>query len=412
LGQRNLPLPVRLAHRTAMATGPLPIQVGAAKIDGARAFPALRAGSPGSTIGPMDQREKDFLYELLRTPSPTGWEQPIQRKIYERFKHVADLIEPDVHGNLVLAINPGAKRKVMLAGHCDQIAFLVKYVSPEGYIYLDKVGGADNGVVLGAHLLIHTRSGTIEGVVGRKPVHLQEGPEIQQIPAGSRIWLDIGASDQSQVFDRIHIGDYVTFELAVTELQNDLICAPGLDNKAGLFVCLETLRRCAESGGCEVGLFVASTVQEEIGSRGASTVTNRLSPDVGIAVDVIPATDDPGYDLPPQRYVPCKLRGGPTISTGPNTNQVVERMLIDAAARRDLRWQTDPSGKTAANDARIIQVADSGVAAASVGIPQRNMHTQVEIVSLHDLDAAVSLLVEFVRSVKPDTDFRPFYFHG
>ena len=141
-----------------------------------------------------------------------------------------------------------------------------------------------------------------------------------------------------------------------------------------------------------------------------ATATSKLSPDVGIAVDVVPATDDPGYDLPPQSYVPCKLRGGPTISTGPNTNPVVGKMLRNAAKRLDIPWQPDPSGKTAANDARVMQIADSGVAVASVGIPQRNMHTQVEIISLADLDHATGLLVEFVKSIDDRTDFRPFYF--
>ena len=131
---------------------------------------------------------------------------------------------------------------------------------------------------------------------------------------------------------------------------------------------------------------------------------------MGIAVDTFPATDDPGYDLPPQRYVPCRLGAGPTVSTGPNTNPVVGHLLTDAARRLGLPWQPDPSGKTAANDARVIQVADSGVAAASVGVPQRNMHTQVEIVSLADVEAAVSLLVEFVAAVDEGTDFRPFHF--
>jgi endoglucanase len=359
----------------------------------------------------MDAPSKQFLYELLRTPSPTGREQPIQRKIYERFKGVAHALEPDVHGNLILSINPQAKRKIMLAGHCDQIGFLVKYVSPDGYIYLDKLGGADSGVMLGERLVIHAKGGPIEAVVGRKPVHLQQGPEVQQIPVANKIWLDIGAADGKQAQERVSVGDYVTFKLDVLELQGDLIAAPGLDNKAGLFVCLEALRQCAQAG-CKVGLYVVSTVQEEIGSRGAATATNKLSPDVGIAVDVIPATDDPGYDLPPQQYVPCKLRGGPTISTGPNTNRVVEKMLVAAAGRHDIPFQADPSGKTAANDARVIQIADSGVAAASVGIPQRNMHTQVEIVSLSDIDHAVRLLVEFVRSVDEHTDFRPFYFQG
>src|SRR5215213_7553437 len=208
----------------------------------------------------MSPSSRDFLDELLRTPSPTGSEQPIQRKIHDQFKGVAHSIEPDLHGNLILSLNPQAKRKVMLAGHCDQIGFLVKYISPDGYLYLDTLGGTDYGIILGEHLVIHAKDGPIEGVVGRKPLHLQQGPEVQQIPPGSKIWLDIGANDDKQVRERVEVGDYVTFKLAVTELRNDLIAAPGLDNKAGLFVCLETLRRCAKSG-CSVGLYVVSTVQ-------------------------------------------------------------------------------------------------------------------------------------------------------
>jgi endoglucanase len=207
----------------------------------------------------------------------------------------------------------------------------------------------------------------------------------------------------------VRLGDFVTFPLQVTELRNGLISAPALDDKTGLWVCLEVLRQCAERG-CEVGLYTVSTVQEEIGSRGAATATNKLSPDVGIAVDTIPATDDPGYDLPPQQYVPCKLGQGPTISTGPGTNPVVGRMLTEAAGRLNVPYQPDPSGTTAPNDARVIQIADSGVAAASVGIPQRNMHTQVEIVHTEDLDNAVAVLVEFIGSITEETDFRPFNF--
>jgi endoglucanase len=357
----------------------------------------------------MNSQSRELLYDLICTPSPTGSEQVIQRKIYDHFKDIAHSIEPDVHGNLILAINPNAKRKVMLAGHCDQIGFLVKYISPDGYIYLDSLGGTDSGVILGSVLVIHTQSGPIEGVVGRKPVHMQQGPEVQQIPVKNKIWLDIGAKDEAEVRERVKLGDYVTFPLQVTELQNDLVAAPGLDNKAGLFTCLETLRLCAQTN-CDVGLYVASTVQEEIGSRGASTATSRLSPDVGIAVDVVPATDDPGYDLPPQQNIPCKLGCGPTISTGPNTNPVVEKMLIDSAARLDFPYQPDPSGQTIPNDGRVIQIADSGVAVASVGIPQRNMHTQVEIVAFSDLDNTVKLLVDFVHSIDENTDFRPFYF--
>lgn len=359
---------------------------------------------------PLDRDARQFLEQLLLTPSPTGGEQHVQRLIRDRFAGVADLIEPDVHGNLILAMNPGASRKVMLAGHCDQIGFLVKYIDPNGYIYLDTLGGNDYGAVLCEHLVIHTRDGPVRGVVGRKPLHLQVGDEMQKIPPASRIWLDIGAGSREETAKVVSLGDYVTFDLRVTELRDNLISAPGLDNKAGLLVCLEALRRCDRRRCPDVGLFVASTVQEEIGSRGAATATSKLAPDVGVAVDTAPATDDPGYDLPPQRYVPCLLGKGPMVSTGPNTNIVVEHLMVSAAGRRKLAFQPDPSGQTAANDARIIQVSDSGVASATIGIPLRNMHTQVEICSLDDLAGAIELLVEFASSFRPDTDLRPINF--
>jgi endoglucanase len=130
----------------------------------------------------MNKAGREFLYDLLLTPSPTGSEQKLQRKIHEEFKTIAHYIEPDVHGNLILALNPQAKRKIMLAGHCDQIGFLVKYISPEGYVYLDALGGTDSGVLLGEHLVVHHQQRPIEGVVGRKPLHLQKGAEMQQIP--------------------------------------------------------------------------------------------------------------------------------------------------------------------------------------------------------------------------------------
>ena len=359
----------------------------------------------------MERASRELLDELLLTPSPTGAEQAVQRKVRDRFKDIAHVVEPDVHGNLILGLNTRAKKKVMLSGHADQIGYLVKHVSPQGYVYLDKLGGVDSGVVLGEHMIVHTRLGPVEGVIGRKPVHLQTGAEVQQIPVGNKIWLDIGAKDKAEAERAVCVGDYVTFRMQVTDLRNELICSPGLDNKAGLFVCLEAMRQCARSR-CDVALYVVSSVQEEIGSRGAATATSRLSPDVGIAVDVVPATDDPSNDVPPQDVIPVRLRGGPTISTGPNTNPVVGHMLVEAAKRLDLPYQPDPSGKTAPNDARVIQTADSGVAAASVGIPQRNMHTQVEVCALSDLEHTVRLLVDFIQSVRDDTDFRPINFNG
>lgn len=353
----------------------------------------------------------DLLYTLIETPSPTGAEQPIQRLIHERFQRIAHHLEPDVLGNLTLSLNPQGKPKILLSAHCDQIGYLVKHITPAGFIYLESLGGTDSGVILGERLLIHTRSGPVEGVVGRKPVHLQVGGEVQQIPTKDKIWVDLGCSSGDEARQLVAIGDHATFVPRITHLKNRLLAAPNLDNKAGLYVCLEVFRRCA-AAGCRATLHVLSSTQEEIGSRGATSATNRIRPEVAIAVDTAPASDDPANDKPPQQHIPCALRAGPSLSFGPNTNPMARKLLVDSAVRQSIPHQLDLSGSTMPNDARAMQIADSGVATATVGIPQRNMHTQAEVVSLDDLEHAVRLLVGFVQAVDETTDFRPFYFRG
>ncbi|MDB6116607.1 MAG: hydrolase, partial [Verrucomicrobiaceae bacterium] len=134
------------------------------------------------TLHDMNLELPPLLQDLLNTPSPTGFECHIQRLIGERFEGIAEHIEADVFGNLILSVNQDAPRKVMLAGHCDQIGFLVKYISPEGYIYVDPLGGTDNGVIPGSNIVIHTDRGPVEGVVGRKPVAFQKQADREQIP--------------------------------------------------------------------------------------------------------------------------------------------------------------------------------------------------------------------------------------
>jgi tetrahedral aminopeptidase len=330
----------------------------------------------------MDQAAKDFLFELLQTPSPTGYEQAIQRVVKKRMKPYADLIEGDLHGNLMIALNHTASRKIMLTGHCDQIGMMVKHVSSDGFIYFTALGGVDTGVLLGTTVVIHGQKGPVVGV----------------------LWIDIGARNRKEVEKRVEIGDAITFKLGVLELANGLICAPGVDNKVGLFVAMEALRLC-HGEKLSVGLFAVSTVQEEVGLRGAQTAAYRIAPEVGIAIDVTHASDNPGNEN--TRAVPCKLGSGPTITRGPNTNPIVEKMLLAAAKKGKIPFQLSPSSSLLGNDANIIQVSKQGVATASIGIPNRYMHTQAEISSLKDLENAAKLLAGFVKSIGKKTDFHP-----
>lgn len=348
---------------------------------------------------------KDFLHRLLLTPSPTGAEQPVQRIVRDRMKKYADLIETDLHGNVIVALNPKAERKVMLAGHCDQIGFMVRHISNDGFIYVSALGGMDVGVLHGARVTIHSEKGPVEGVFGRKPVHLQTGEERDKTRNDlDKLWIDIGAKNRREAEKKVSIGDCATFHLSVLDLGNGLICAPGLDDKVGLFVAMETLR-VLSGKKLSVGLYAVSTVQEEVGLRGASTSAYAINPEVGIAIDVTHATDNPASDNP--RATPCKLGLGPTITSGPNTNPVVEKLLKDAAKKTKAPYQPAPTPRPLGNDANTIQISRGGVAAASLGIPNRYMHTQVEVCSFKDLDAAVKILAYFVSHITPKTDFRP-----
>lgn len=353
----------------------------------------------------MNKQSKDFLFKLLTTPSPTGYEHWIQRVVRNHMKDCADTIETDLHGNVIVGINPKAKRRVMLAGHCDQIGFMVKHVTKDGYVYLMPLGGIDTGVLFGAHVTIHAEKGPVEGIIGRKPIHAQTGEERDRPKAEmDKIWVDIGAKNEKEALKRVEVGDPVTFKLGVIELGNDFIVSPGLDDRVGLFVAMEALRLCA-GAKLNVGLYAVSTVQEEVGLRGARTAAFSVDPEVGIAIDVTHAFDNPGHDA--NKASPCKLQSGPCITRGPSTNPVVGKALVAAAKKAKIPWQPSPSSGMLGNDANAMQVSRGGVATASIGIPNRYMHTQVEMCSLKDIEDSAKLLAAFVKGIGPKTDFRP-----
>ena len=364
----------------------------------------LKANSVTVDLKEYPMESKDFLHKLLETPSPTGAEQQVQRLVRDRMKKYADLIETDLHGNVIAAVNPKASRKIMLAGHCDQIALMIRHISSDGFLYVSALGGVDIGVLHGARVMVHGRK-MVVGIVGRKPIHAQSSEERDRTKNDiDKIWIDIGAKNRKEAEKVVAIGDTITFQLSVLELGNNLICCPGLDDKVGLFVAMETLRLCA-SKKLHVGLYAVSTVQEEVGLRGATTSAYSIHPEVGIAIDVTHASDNPGNEN--TKATPCVLGSGPTIPSGPNINPVVEKMLKEAAKKTRSPFQLAPSTRPLGNDANSIQIARGGVAAAALGIPNRYMHTQVEVCSYKDIESAIKILTHFVTSITAKTDFRP-----
>ena len=352
----------------------------------------------------MRKESYDFLKEIQETPSPSGFEQPVQRIIRERMKPFADSIETDVHGNVIVGLNPKGAPRVMLAGHCDQIGMMVKYIDDNGFIFFTQIGGIDPSVLPGSRVVIHTRHGPVHGVIGRKPIHLLKPEERGAKIELREMWIDIGSKNKKETERVVSVGDPVTFHLGLLPLGGDRVSSPAFDNKSGTFVVMEALRLCS-AGKIKCALFAVSTVQEEIGLRGAKTSCFGIDPQVGIAVDVTHATDYPDIDKRVSGDI--KIGSGPTISTGPNINQPLEALLVKTARAKRIPYQKEAAPSATPTDANAIQLTRAGVATALIGLPNRYMHTQVEIVSLSDLVAAARLIAETVARIDRRTTFIP-----
>lgn len=357
----------------------------------------------------MQKESYDFLVKLLETPSVSGFEMKIQSVVKRRMSRYVDDISVDVHGNLIAAFNPQGKVRVMLSGHCDQIGMMVRHIDDNGYIIVNEVGGLDPTVLPGSHVTIHTTSGPISGVLGHRPIHLISPAERGTKLELKKLWIDIGAKDGKEVRSRVSVGDSVTYELGVTKLGKHIISSPGCDNRVGTFVVMEALRLVASevkrSKSFPVALFSASTVQEEIGLRGAKTAAYSIHPLVGIAVDVTHASDNPGAEV--KELGSVKLGGGPTISRGPNINPVLEGLLRETAKRKKIPHQLIAAPGATGTDANMIQISRGGVATALIGLPNRYMHTQVELVDLRDLEAAAKLIAQTALRITSRMTFVP-----
>ena len=352
----------------------------------------------------MDASALQFLKDLLHTPSPSGYEQPVQQVVRDYVSDFADEVRTDVHGNVIAAKGPDAPLRLMLAGHCDQIGLIITQIDDSGFLFAQTIGGWDPQQLVGQRMMIWTEEGPLPAVIARKPIHLLKDEERKQVVKIEDLWLDIGAKNKEEASSIVRVGDPVTLKLGYQELRNHLANAPGMDNRCGLWVVTEALRR---AGGqtLHCRLYSVSTVQEEIGLRGARTSAFGIDPHVGVAVDVTHATDCPTIDKRQQGDV--SLGGGPVIYRGPNMNPRVTEQLIATCKRQEIPYQLAAIGRAAPNDTNSLQVTRAGVATGLVSIPNRYMHSAVETISLDDIDRAADLLAEFAGRLAADEDFTP-----
>jgi putative aminopeptidase FrvX len=352
----------------------------------------------------MQDASYSFLKDLVQTPSPSGYERPVQDLVRAWARSYADEVRTDRHGNVIAVLHPGGQPRVMLAGHCDQIGLMVQHIDDNGFLYVQPIGGWDMQVLLGQNLTVWTKEGGVAAVVSRRAPHLQTSEDRNKVPQFTDVWVDIGVKDRKEAEALVTPGDPVTFSLGFREMRNGLVTAPGLDDKVGVWVVMEALRL-LHGRPLHAAVYCVSTVQEEIGLRGAMTSAYGIHPTVGIAVDVCHATDTPGNDK--KLVGDTRLGNGPALFRGPNINPHVLDGLEKTARRHEIAVQVRGAPRATGTDANVIQLSRDGVATGLVGIPNRYMHSPVEVVSLDDLERSARLLAEFCASVTTQTDWTP-----
>jgi putative aminopeptidase FrvX len=346
-----------------------------------------------------------FLQRLVETPSPSGYEEPNAAHFREYVASFADKVETDPLGSVVATVNPGGFPKVMLAGHIDEIGFLIHYIDDSGYCYFKGIGGHDLSNAVGQRLTVHTSKGPVPGVIGKKPIHLLKPDERGKSVSYEDLWIDIGCTSKDEtVAAGIRVGDPATYTDGWTRLAGDRVTARALDNRVGAWVVAEALRRVKELNPTAEVVAVA-TVQEEIGLRGARASAFGVDPQIGIAVDVTFATDFPSMDK--RKTSELKLGGGPTVLRGANANRKLSDRLINVAEVNNIAIQLEADPAGTGTDANAMQISRGGMITGLVGIPLRYMHTPCEVISLSDADRAAELLARTCASLGKDESWIP-----
>ncbi len=363
-----------------------------------------RLSREGETV---DSTSREFLRRLLDTPGPSGFEAAPARVWREEATSFADRVGADVVGNSFALINEGGSPRVMLAGHIDEIGVMVTHIDEQGFLYIEGIGGWDPQVLVGQRIRLLTHTGTIVGVVGKKPIHLIKGDEREKASKITDLWVDIGAKDRDAALTRgVRVGDPGVIDSQLVELGEDLIASRAIDNRIGAFVVLEALRQLAKDKPAAQVAAVATT-QEEIGYHGggARAVAYDLDPQVAIVVDVTFATDAPGVEK--KELGEHALGSGPVLTRGSAAHPVVFERLAKVAEEENIPFTIIASPKYTSTDADAIHLSRRGVATGLVSVPNRYMHSPNEIVHRNDLERAANLIAAFVRSLSADTDLVP-----
>jgi endoglucanase len=354
----------------------------------------------------MTKTEKSFLFNLLETPSPTGFEMPGQKVWAKYLNKFADSVECDAYGSTWATLKGRSKKIVMLEAHADEIGYMIKYVTKEGFLYLDRVGGSDSATGRGRRIQILGDKGIVPGVIGNTAIHLRRDTlDNEKAPKVHELWVDVGAASPEEVAELgLRVGHPAVYSDGPTELGEDRLVSRAVDNRIGGFMIAQVMKKMAAAKTKPAFTLVClNAVQEEIGGFGATMATHRIRPDVCLCTDVTHATDTPGLSAP--MYGRVNLGGGPAVTHGTASHPIVVDRLIEVAKKRMISIQHEASSRFTGTDTDSIYQSRDGVPSALVSLPLRCMHSVIEMASYRDVEATINLMTGFVECLTAKDTF-------
>ena len=357
---------------------------------------------------PLDSSSLSLLKGLSESFGPSGFEREPATLVKKAGSRFADEILYDKLGSIVFKARGKADSpKVLLAGHIDEVGFVVTGIEKEsGYLTFSPLGGWFDQVLLGHRVVVRTKKEDVTGVIASKPPHLLAPDEREKVVKLDSMFIDIGASSKESAEKDfgVRIGDPVA-PLSPFLLQKGKKVAMGkaFDDRIGTFVGLEALRHIKtqhiQHPNC---LYVAATVQEEVGLRGAVTVANLVEPDVAFALEVDIAGDVPGIK---PNEAPARMGKGPSILTFDATmipNQALKSFIIETAEKERVPHQLSVVTK-GGTDAGRFHISKAGCPSAVISVPTRHIHSHSAVADMTDVENAVKLVLALVRKLDAKT---------
>ncbi len=354
----------------------------------------------------MNKRSLQFLKSLVNTPSPSGHESKGLRIWMDYVDQYADETYSDAYGNCVAVLNKGGGPRLMLSGHADEIGMTVNFIDDNGYVYVRRLGGTNPAITKAQRVTIHSRKGPVKGVVGSVAPHLMRTDTgVNKVPKIHEIFVDIGADSCKAAEKLIRVGDPITLNDQFELLRGDLAVARAFDNRVGTWAVAETLRL-LKTGKAKLNAEVCAVANtmEEVGLFGARQIAYSLHPDVALVMDVTHATDYPTVDK--RQHGDIIVGQGPTVTHGNCNHPEVIKRVEQVAKRLKINLQHEAISATSGTDTDAVFWTRGGIPSGLISLPNRYMHSPVEVVSLKDLEQIPQVMAGFAKSLKKGETFK------